>query len=131
MSERNINITERREGEDEVPDEELSLPSEVYNANWRDDVADEAEEEKEAISLVHNANWRDDVVDEAEEKKEAISFKFEPYKNERGYKSKLIVSEEAENLIDAFDRSFLQENGRKTLKILRSSHRDAEYERAA
>ncbi len=101
MSERNINITERSKGEDEVPDEKLSLPD-----------------------VVHNANWRDDVV-------KAISFKFEPYKNERGYKSKLIVSEEAENLINAFDRSFLQENGRKTLKILRSSHRDAEYERAA
>lgn len=102
MSERNINITERSKGEDEVPDVELSLPDVVYNANWRGNVAEKA-----------------------------ISFKFEPYKNERGYKSKLIVSEEAENLIDAFDRSFLQENGRKTLKILRSPHRDAEYERAA
>ena len=47
MSEKIININERRTGENEVPDEELSLPAEVHRANWRDDVVDEAEDETE------------------------------------------------------------------------------------
>jgi len=46
MSEININKNEwREERENKVPEEALELPKEVYNANWRDDVAEEVKEE--------------------------------------------------------------------------------------
>ena len=105
MSEINIKIMERsEEGENEVPDEKLSLPEQVYNANWRNDIVDEAEKEKQ------------------------VATSFEPYENEQEYKSKEIVSQDAENRIDAFDRALEQKYGRKVLDIL--SDKNAEYERA-
>lgn len=105
MSEEIININERREGENEVPDEELSLPAEVHEANWHDDVVDEAEDEIEEVTS------------------------FEPFENEQEYKSKEIVSQEAENEIAAFRRAKMERFGGKTLKFVRV--KKAEYERAA
>ncbi|MBQ3293511.1 hypothetical protein IJG96_00045 [Candidatus Saccharibacteria bacterium] len=93
MEANNIKINERSEsGENEVP-EEISLPSEVYNANWRDDVVDEAEDETKEVTS------------------------FEPYENEQDYQSKEIVSPEAENLIWAFDRAKKREFGKKVLSL--------------
>ena len=93
MSANNIKINERSEsGENEVP-EEIKLPNEVYNANWRDDIIDEAEDETKEVTS------------------------FEPYENEQEYKSKEIVSPEAENLIMAFDRAKKQEFGKKVLRL--------------
>ena len=91
----NININERSEGEYKVPEEELSLPKEVYNANWRDDVADEAEDEMKELTS------------------------FEPYENEQDYQSSEIVSREAENLIGAFERAKLRNFGAKALRVYR------------
>lgn len=93
MSAEIINFNERRAGENEVPEEALSLPNEVYNANWRDDVADEAEDETKEVTS------------------------FEPFENEQEYKSSEIVSQEAENLIMAFSRAKKQEFGRKVLSL--------------
>ncbi len=104
MSEKIININERREGENEVPDEELSLPVEVHDANWHDDVVDEAEDEIE----------------------EATSF--EPFENEQEYKSKEIIGREAENEIAAFKRANMKKFGSKVLNFY---FENAEYERAA
>ncbi len=93
MEANNIKINERSEsGENEVP-EEISLPNEVYNANWRDDVVDEAEDETKEVTS------------------------FEPYENEQEYQSKEIVSPEAENLIWAFDRAKKREFGKKVLSL--------------
>ncbi len=93
MEANNIKINERSEsGENEVP-EEISLPNEVYNANWRDDVVDEAEDETKEVTS------------------------FEPYENEQDYQSKEIVSPEAENLIWAFDRAKKREFGKKVLSL--------------
>ena len=93
MSANNIKINERSEsGENEVP-EEIKLPNEVYNANWRDDIIDEAEDETKEVTS------------------------FEPYENEQDYQSKEIVTPEAENLIWAFDRAKKQEFGKKVLNL--------------
>lgn len=93
MNVNNIKINERSEsGENEVP-EEIKLPNEVYNANWRDDVVDEAEDETKEVTS------------------------FEPYENEQDYQSKEIVTPEAENLIWAFDRAKKQEFGKKVLNL--------------
>ena len=97
MSAENINFNERRAGENEVPEEALSLPNEVYEANWHDDVADEAEDET----------------------KEETSLKYEPFDNEPEYKSSEIVSRESENLIAVFNRERAQEDGRKLLRLYR------------
>lgn len=98
MSEKiNINVNERSEGENKVPDEALSLPEEVYNANWRDDVTDEAEDEIEEVTS------------------------FEPYENEQDYQSSEIVSREAENLIGAFERAKLRNFGAKALRVYRKA----------
>jgi hypothetical protein len=104
MSEKIININERRIGENEVPDEELSLPTEVHEANWRDDIVDEAEDEIE----------------------EATSF--EPFENEQEYKSNKIISREAKNEIIAFRRDKMQALGKSVLNLYSE---DAEYERTA
>ena len=104
MSEKIININERRTGENEVPDEELSLPAEVHRANWRDDVVDEAEDETEEVTS------------------------FEPFENEQEYRSNEIVSREAENEIAAFRRAKMQELGGRVLTLY---FKDAENERAA
>ena len=104
MCEINTNINERSEkGENEVPDIKLSLPADVYNKG--DNKIDRAEDEIE----------------------EATSF--EPFENEQEYKSKEIVSREAENEIAAFRRAKMERFGGKTLKFVRV--KKAEYERAA
>ncbi len=52
MSGKSIKTNERRKGENEVPDEVIELPHQVYDANWRDDIPDEADDEtKEETSL--------------------------------------------------------------------------------
>ena len=104
MSEEIININERREGENEVPDEELSLPAEVHEANWHDDVVDEAEDEIEEVTS------------------------FEPFENEQEYKSREIISREAENEINMFRRANMKKFGSRTLNI---RFKNAAYERAA
>lgn len=93
METENIKINERSEGEGNEALEEISLPNEVYNANWRDDIIDEAEDETKAVTS------------------------FEPYENEQEYQSKEIVSPEAENLIWAFDRAKKREFGKKVLSL--------------
>ncbi len=93
----NINVKERNGRENEVPDEVIDLPNKVHDANWHDDIPDEAEDET----------------------KEETSF--EPYENEQDYKSSEIVSREAENLINAFERSKLQNFGDKTLRVFRKA----------
>ncbi|MBR3319399.1 hypothetical protein IKG06_02740 [Candidatus Saccharibacteria bacterium] len=108
MSEKIININERRVGENEVPEEELSLPTDVYEANWRDDIVDEAE-------------------DETEEETSFIE-QLEPYENEREYKSKEIISREAENEIAAFNREAKRKFGSKVLDLY---FEGAKHERAA
>ena len=72
--------------------EELSLPKEVYNANWRDDVVEEVKEENEAID-------------------------FEPFEDEQGYESRETIAPEAEYLIGAFERAKLKNFGSKTLRV--------------
>ena len=104
MSEKIININERRVGENEVPDEELSLPAEVYEANWRDDVVDEAEDETKEVTS------------------------FEPFENEQEYKSKEVISREAENEIAAFSRAAKKKFGGKVLNFYFDN---VEYEKAA
>ena len=104
MSGKIININERRTGENEVPDEKLSLPKEVHEANWRDDIVDEADDEIE----------------------EATSF--EPFENEQEYKSKEVIGREAENEIAAFKRANMKKYGNKVLNFY---FENAEYERAA
>ena len=92
MSANNTNVNERsREGEDEVPDEVLDLPTSVHKANWRDDIDDGA-------------------VDEI---KEVTSF--EPFENEQDYQSHEIITPEAENLIDAFSKTRLRQDGQKVM----------------
>ena len=97
MSEKIININDRRkERENKVPDEALELPKEVYNANWRDDIVDEAEDEiKEETS-------------------------FEPFENEQDYRSPEVVSRKAENLVDVFklSREVKQGYGRKVGRVV-------------
>ena len=93
MSNKIININERRKGENEVPDVELSLPSKVLNANWHDDVVDEAEDET----------------------KEATSF--ETFENEQDYKSKENISREAGNEIIAFQRNIAKRFGEKIKNV--------------
>jgi len=93
MSEININKNEwREERENKVPEEALELPKEVYNANWRDDVAEEVKEENEAID-------------------------FEPFEDEQEYKSQETIEPEAEYLIGAFERAKLRNFGSKTLRV--------------
>ncbi len=72
--------------------EELSLPKEVYNANWRDDVVEEVKKENEAID-------------------------FEPFEDEQGYESRETIEPEAEYLIGAFERAKLKNFGSKTLRV--------------
>lgn len=96
MSETKININERIEGENKVPDEELMLPADVYDANWRDDIPEEVKEENEAID-------------------------FEPFEDEQEYKSREVIGAEAENLIGAFERAKLRDFGGKTLRVYRKT----------
>lgn len=98
MSANIININERRKGENKVPEETLDLPQDAYEGK------------------AYDANWQDDIVDEAEDEIEEET-SFEPYENEQDYQSKEIVSREAENLIYAFDRAKKREFGRKVLDL--------------
>ena len=72
--------------------DELSLPEEVYNANWRDDIVEEVKEENEAID-------------------------FEPFEDEQEYQSRDTIEPEAEYLIGAFERAKLKNFGSKTLRV--------------
>ena len=75
-----IKINERSGEENKVLEEieEIKLPSTVFNANWRDDIPEQAKEENEAIGL-------------------------EPYEREAEYSSKEEVSQEAEERIKLFN----------------------------
>jgi hypothetical protein len=94
MSETKTSINERKIGrENEVPDEKLMLPDEVYDANWYDDIVEEADDETE----------------------EETSLEFEDYDKPQEYVSPEEVSADAQEKIRAFE---LYKNvGSKTLRV--------------
>lgn len=95
MSGNNININERKVGENEVPDEIIELPHQVYDANWRDDIPDEA-------------------VDEIKEETS-----FETFEDEKNYKfGDKSVDKSVEVRLDAFRRKRNQKLGRAVLDLL-------------
>ena len=105
MSGKNIKINERREGENKVSEDTLYIPR-------------EATENNKAIE----ANWRDDVEEMAEEENEAIGF--EPYEEEKEYKSPLDENihdpeefRSREKFSEVISRARAQKVGRKVLRI--------------
>lgn len=96
MSGNNTNVNERRTGENEVPDEIIDLPQKVYNANWRDDVPDEAEDEMKEVTS------------------------FEPFEDEQNYKSGRSVDDaQFEARRAAFTEKHKDELGRLALNLFR------------
>ncbi len=94
MSGNNNKINERKVGENEVPDEIIELPYQVYDANWRDDIPDEA-------------------VDEIKEETS-----FETFEDEKNYRSgNKNVDKSVEVRLDAFRRKRNQRLGRAVLDL--------------
>lgn len=89
MSENIIKLNERREGgENEVPDETLSLPQAAYEGK------------------AYNANWHDDIPGTVKpEDKNELDFQDSFSDDDRfGSHANKIVSREAENRVSAFKR---------------------------
>ncbi len=69
---------------------------------------------------VYNANWRDDIAEEVEEEKKQIDF--EAYENEAGYdSSKVKESAEADRKIELFSKTRLRGIGSKTLRLVEAA----------
>jgi len=108
MSGENIKRNERSESEENKvleEFEEIKLPKEVVNANWRDDREEQVKEINEAIGL-------------------------ELYNNEEEYRSNEVISRDAELKIEMFNKT--KAAGRKIIGIIPKEELESVlYERAA